>query len=193
MARGLGSVQKKILLLLLGGLALGLAGSPRRYFKILKEIGKGWEAINREALRKSIRSLYENHLIDTTENQDGTITIVLTEQGTEKAKTLTFNFDKIDIQSPAKWDRKWRIVIFDIPDYLKKVREAFRFQLRRLEFYPLQKSVFVHPFECQNEIDFLIEFFEMRRYVRQITADYIDNELHLKEIFKKSFLKIKKG
>ena len=38
MARGMGHVQKKILLLLLGGVVLGLSGSPRQYFKILGAI-----------------------------------------------------------------------------------------------------------------------------------------------------------
>lgn len=183
MPKGLGHVQKKILLLLLGGVALGLAGSPRRYFKIIKAIGKEWEAIDRQALWRSVRRLYENHIIEMIEKPDGTTTIVLTEQGTEKAKALTYNLDTMKTKLPSKWDGKWHIVIFDIPTDLKKVREAIRFHLRRLGFYSLQKSVFVYPFECQNEIDFLIEFFGVRRYVRQVTADYIDNEFHLKEIF----------
>jgi DNA-binding transcriptional regulator PaaX len=53
-----------------------------------------------------------------------------------------------------------------------------------LRFYQLQKSVFVLPYECRDEIEFLIEFYDIRSYVRQIVAEKIDNELHLKEIFK---------
>lgn len=186
MAKGLGPVQRKILLLLFGGLALGLAGSPRRYFKILNEIGKGWKMIDREVLQRSIHRLYASRLVDIKESSGGMMTIVLTEQGTERAKVLTYNLDKMKITPPARWDGKWYMVIFDIPTNLKKAREAFRFHLQRLGFYPLQKSVFVYPFEGKNEVDFLVEFLGVRRYVRQIKAEYIDNEFHLREIFKKS-------
>jgi len=50
-------------------------------------------------------------------------------------------------------------------------------------FYQLQKSVFIYPFECSNEINFVIEFFNLRPFVRQILAERIDNELHLKKIY----------
>ena len=50
MSRGLGKTQKKILLFLWGGVALGLSGSPARYFEILKSIGKEWKEIERQPL-----------------------------------------------------------------------------------------------------------------------------------------------
>jgi len=184
MARGLGSVQRKVLLLLFGGLALGLSGSPRRYFKILKAIGKEWEAINRDSLRKAIRRLYESRLITAKENPDGSAVMTLSSEGTRKARVLTRKLDDLRIEPPVRWDGKWRVVIFDIPTHLKPVREAFRFQLQRLGFYRLQKSVYVYPYECSDETDFLIEFFQVRRFVRQITAEFIDNALHLRQIFK---------
>ena len=67
MSRGLGETQRKILLLLFGGLALGLSGSPKRYFQILKAIGKEWEEINKQVLKRAIKSLYESKLIGEKE------------------------------------------------------------------------------------------------------------------------------
>jgi len=49
--------------------------------------------------------------------------------------------------------------------------------------YQLQKSVYVYTFEYKNELDFIIEYFNLRRYVRFILAKEIDNELHLRKIF----------
>ncbi len=46
-----------------------------------------------------------------------------------------------------------------------------------------QKSVFISPFECKDEVNFVIEFFNLRPYVRFITATEIDNALHLKNQF----------
>ncbi len=181
MPRGPGEIQQKILLLLLGGLALGLSGSPKRYFKILKEINKEWEKIEARALRRAIRSLYESKLIAEKQNPDGTITIILTEKGKQKA--LTYDFENMEIKKPQKWDGKWRVVLFDIPEKRKKFRESLRFHLKQLKFYEFQKSVFVHPYNCKDEIDYLIEFYDIRRFVRFIVADSIDNELHLEKHF----------
>ncbi len=177
-----GETQKKILLLLMGGLALGLSGSPVRSFKILKEIGKEWEEIEIQGLRRAIRNLYHSKLIREKENADGTITMVLTDKGKEKA--LIYNLDEMVIKKPKQWDGKWRIVLFDIPEKMRKIRDAFRHHLNQLEFYEFQKSVFVHPFDCRDEIDYLIEFYNARKFIRFIIAESLDNELHLKTHFK---------
>lgn len=47
--------------------------------------------------------------------------------------------------SNRKWDRKWRIVIFDIAETAKVVRESLRLKLKELGFGMLQKSVWVSP------------------------------------------------
>jgi DNA-binding transcriptional regulator PaaX len=182
MSKGLGITQKKVLLLLFGGLALGLSGSPTRYFQILKAIQKEWQEIDRQALRKAIKSLYESKLIAEKENPDGSVTLILTDKGKQKA--FTYNLDDMKIKVPRQWDKKWRVVLFDIPEKIKKIREAIRYHLKNLGFYEFQKSVFVHPYDCQDEIDYLLEFYDIRRFVRFIIADSIDNELHLKKHFK---------
>jgi len=66
---------------------------------------------------------------------------------------------------------------------LKKVREAFRYHLKRLGFVELQHSVFITAFKCHDEIEYLIEFYNARRFVRYIEADYVDNELDIKRKF----------
>ena len=56
-------------------------------------------------------------------------------------------------------------------------------KLKELGFYPMQKSVFIHPHECKDEIDFITELFELSPYVRFLRVKDIDIELHLKDIF----------
>lgn len=175
------TLQKKILLLLLGGLALGLSYSPRQYFRILKEIGKGWQEINRSALNRAIRSLYKSKLVKTKSSRDGTLTLILSENG--KTKALSYNLEKIKIRRPEKWDGYWRIVMFDVPEKLKKVREALRYHLKRFGFHEFQKSVFISPFPCQKEIEYLTEFYNARRFVRFMEVRKIDNELDLEKRF----------
>jgi len=182
MSRGLGKTQKKILLLLSGGLALGLSGSPTRYFKIIKLIGREWKEIERQSLKRAIKNLYMSKLIGEKQNKDGTITMFLTGEG--KRRALTYDLEKMEIKKPKQWDKKWRVVLFDIPDNRKKSRETLRFHLKNLGFYKFQESVFVHPYNCKDEIDYLIEFYDLRRFVRFIIADSIDNEIHLKTHFR---------
>ena len=182
MSKGLGDTQRKILLLLLGGLALGLSRSPKTSFKIIKGIKKEWEEINHQSLRRAIRSLYKSKLINEKQNTDGTITLILTDKGKQKA--LTYDLDEMKIKKPEKWDKKWRVVLFDIPDNRKKIREALRGHLKNMQFYEFQESVFVHPYDCEDEINYLIEFYDIRKFVRFIVAESLDNELHLKHHFK---------
>ena len=154
--------------------------SPRRYLKIIEEVAKNWREIEKRALYRAIVSLYKSQLIDQRTNKDGTITFILTKEG--KKLALTFNLEEMKLRKGV-WDKKWRIVIFDIPEKLRKIRDSLRYQLKLLEFYEFQKSVFVTPFPCDKEIDYIVEFYNIRRFVRFIEATSIDSELDLKRKF----------
>lgn len=173
-------IKQKILLLLLGGMAFGYSYTPQRQWRVLKAVARGWKEINREKLRDEIRKLYQSKLIKKKENPDGSYTIVLTEKG--KLKALTYHFQKMKIKG-GKWDGKWRLVVFDIPEKKRAGRDALRSKIKELGFYKLQKSVFIFPYQCKDEIDFIVEFFGLRKYVRFGILESIDNELHLRKIF----------
>jgi len=181
MPRRLSSTSQKILILLIGGISLGLTRSPMRYFKIIKDMGRAWREVNKKQLSDSIRSLYRSKLVDMKEGKDGSIKMILTEKG--KNKIISYNFEQMIIPKPNKWDKKWRIITFDIPENFKEARNALREKLNNLGFLKYQKSVFIHPYECKNEIDFVIEFFNIRPYVRYIVVESLDNELDLKKRF----------
>lgn len=175
-------IKQKILLLLLAGVALGLSRSPKNYFRILNSISKEWKEIDRNKLVRIVREFYRDRIIDYRENKDGMVEIILTKDGRQKA--LKYQIDEIKIKKPEKWDGKWRMVIFDIPEKKKKAREALRNKLRELGFRELQKSVLVFPYECEDEIDFIVEVFEIRPYVRFMRVDSFTNEEQLKIKFK---------
>ena len=87
------------------------------------------------------------------------------------------------INIPPKWDGFWRIVIFDVPEKFKKARNALSGKIKRPRFFPVAKSVFVYPFECRNEIDFVSEFFGTGKFVHYIVAKELDGEKFLKQHF----------
>jgi len=173
-------IKQKILLLLSAGIAFGYSYTSQKQWKIIKGTTNEWKKINEKELRDEIRKLYQIKWIEKEEKADGSYTILLTDKG--KLKTLTYHFQEMKIKK-KNWDGKWRIVIFDIPEKLKKSRDALRRKLKNLGFYELQKSAFVFPYQCQNEIEFVIEFFNLRKYVRFGILERIDNGLYLKKIF----------
>lgn len=170
--------KRKILLLLQAGFALSLTPSPRMHGYILRELGKDWRSIDQDYLKRIVNEFRYEKLIDWQEKQDGSIKVVLSKRGEEYA--LEYKIDEIKIKKPAAWDQKWRLVMFDIPERKRKARDALRNKLKELGFHELQKSVFVCPFPCQNEVEFIVEFFEVRRYVRFGEIINLINEEELK-------------
>lgn len=71
------------------------------------------------------------------------------------------------------WDHKWRVVIFDIPTELHRERNKLRFRLKSLGFIMLQKSVFVIPYACEEELGDICGKLKIADYVDIITAESI--------------------
>jgi len=162
-------------------LLLSLSRRPDQYFRILKGITREWKHINKRVLHIAIKKLYKSKLINCVEGKNGLITLILDDEG--KKKILKYDLENMKIKKPKKWDGLWRIVIFDVHERFKKGRDALAVGLKRLNFYPIQKSVFIYPYECKNEVDFITEIFQLRPYVRFILAKSIDIDLELKEKF----------
>lgn len=74
----------------------------------------------------------------------------LTKRG--KQKINLYKLEKIDLTSRGNWDRKWRLIIFDIPEKIRVVRNILRNKLREWNCYKIQHSVFVYPYSCEKEI-----------------------------------------
>ena len=173
--------KQKILLLLLAGVSLSLTKSPKGYFKILRSLPKEWKEIKRRRLNEIIKEFYNDRLVSFKESKEGLAEIVLTKDGETKA--LRFKLDEIEIKKPAKWDEEWRVVIFDIPERFKKAREALRNKLKDLGFVKLQESVFIFPYECEDEINFIMEVFLIRPFVKFVRVKSFTNEEKLRVNF----------
>ncbi|MFC1757127.1 CRISPR-associated endonuclease Cas2, partial [Patescibacteria group bacterium] len=148
--------KRKVILLLQAGFALGLTPSPMMHFYIFKELSKEWKDIDRQYLYRIIREFYRDRLVEWKEKADGSIQVVLSEEG--KKRAFEFKIDEMEIKKPNIWDGKWRLVLFDVPEKRRNARDALRNKLQELGFRELQKSVFVFPYPCRDEIDFVVEF-----------------------------------
>ncbi len=173
--------REKILLLLLGGLAFGYSITPNRQWRVLKTISKEWQKIDRKELTEGISYLYRLGFVDREKDKNGIIKILPTKIG--KLKFLNDELLKLKDKN-NKWDGKWRMVAFDIPEKYRKGRDALRWKLKRIGFCELQKSVLVTHYDCKEEITSLVKFFELEKYIRFGILEYIDNEDYLKKAFK---------
>lgn len=178
-----GSVQKKILLIFLGGIALGLSSNPRQYFSTFKKIRKDWGKINQYNFARSIQRLSWEKLIEEKILPNGSFKLILTEKGKREAKKLSLLGSSIKFKKSKHWDGKWRIVVFDIPEKDRLFRDILREHLRALQFFKLQQSVFVSPYPFEKPVSELISLYSAEPYVRVITAIKIDNESKLKKHF----------
>ncbi len=88
------------------------------------------------------------------------------------------------LNKPKHWDKKWRVVIFDIPEKKKKVRDQVRNLFVSAGFERLQDSVWVYPYDCENIIGLLKTDLGIGRDVLCMIVDEIENDRYLREIFK---------
>ena len=152
--------------------------SPRNYFKILKGVASEWKEIKKEDYTQSLKNFIKTDWLILKKKKMEQLKLSLLKPDIKKP--FLFKIDEIKIKKPEKWDGKWSIVVFDIPEKKKAAREALRKKLKDLKFVELQKSTFINPYECEDEVDFIVEFFQTRPYVRYIRAEYFTNEEQLK-------------
>ena len=114
--------------------------------------------------------------------------IELLEKGKKKLKNCLTQ--DILIPTPRKWDKKWRIVIYDIPNDKKVRRDILRTKLENLGFLELQESVYVYPFDCLKEINLIKNMYFLGSHVQYIIAERIEMEIDLiKKFFDRGILK----
>jgi DNA-binding transcriptional regulator PaaX len=174
-------IKDILTILIVSGMVCIAATSP--YFGT--NIVKGFKKMKRYNKKKVYNTFYKLRKSGCIriKSQKGQIYISLTEKGKKKAGWL--QIDSLKIKRPRKWDRKWRLVAFDISQPRLLYREALRGKLKELGFYLLQKSIWVHPFDCRDEVNLLRDFFSFSEdEMRLIVANDIGRDRGLKEIFK---------
>lgn len=80
-----------------------------------------------------------------------------------------------------KWDGRWRVVIFDIPEENKVVREEVREKLKELGFGMLQKSVWLTPFKLEEDLTNFLAAKRLSPYVLVMVVKelWVDDEQEL--------------
>jgi len=141
------------------------------------------ERFSERQIRTAIQNLKRRKLIKIVEEKNGRFRVELTMDGKKRVKE--FSFDALKIKQPKKWDGKWHVLIFDIPTskVYNSARDALRLKIKQLGLFQLQRSVWVHPFPCEEEILFVAENYKVEKYIDILTVEKLLHENVLRAKF----------
>lgn len=155
---------------------LGIA-APNAAGHIIKMLGWVPDRKNRYATERTLKSLENKKFIKFwTKNGQGKLE--LTKEG--RIHLAGLQVKSIKLPHKTRWDGLWRIVSFDIPEKLKINRQRFTRSLNFAGMYNFEKSVFVYPHECREQIFKIAELYEVKKYVRYIVARSVEPDFELK-------------
>lgn len=95
--------------------------------------------------------------------------------------------DNLCIAAPRIWDKHWRIIIYDIPETHKNSRDALARKLRHIGCFQLQKSTWITPFPCKDEVMKLAETYNIASYITLFVAMELENSKPLITRFCKKY------
>lgn len=141
---------------------------------------EAWKRFNIPYLQRTLRRLEKQKLVEIDEEK-GMQVVKITNDG--RKRVLRMALDELAIKKPRAWDQKWRLVSFDLPEKLSKIRKILVEYLRAWGFYPLHKSVYLHAYPCLNEVDFLREYLGVGEYVIVFKVSRIENDQVFRDFF----------
>ncbi|HLB32446.1 MAG TPA: hypothetical protein VJL27_02735 [Patescibacteria group bacterium] len=137
-------------------------------------------------LRRRLHGRWESNLPQAIDNLKRRGYLEVVEVDNKKALKLTIKGKlKTFIRRKShEWDGRWRLVAFDIEEKRRSTRDVFRSNLRLLGFKPMQKSLWISPYDVSEEIEELLDLLNLRVNVDYFIADAITNKDKFLELFK---------
>ena len=141
---------------------------------------------NKRVFSNTFSRLKRVKYLTIKQSTNGSHDVSLTKRGIKVARRGYSGLSPLlNISPPRKWDRKWRLILFDVSSTDQSKRTAFRSLIRRLGAVMLQKSVWIYPYDCTEQINILKSFFTFTdKEVRVVVADTIGNDRELRTQFR---------
>ena len=96
--------------------------------------------------------------------------VILTKKGAEKVLKAKLKMKNKQKRS----DKRWQMIIFDIPEEKKSLRNLLRGKLRLLEYRMLQKSIWVCPYDVIKETELVLRKYSLDPYVKLFLIEEIE-------------------
>ncbi len=121
--------------------------------------------VKKSVLSQAIKRLREQGLIELISDKE--LVLRLTDSGKDKAL-----WKKLALRD-EKWDGKWRLVIWDVPEKRRLARDLLRFKLKQIGFIQWQKSVWASKINCTKLLRDFIKQVGIEDWVMVIESDNI--------------------
>lgn len=132
-----------------------------------------WHLFNPNYLKQTIKRLNGNGLLEKS-NINNRQVYRISERG--KARLLSYIMSELEVPSKPEWDGKWRIVIYDIGATSKDKQQSLRRFLKKMGFYQMQKSVYITPFNCQDEVSYLKSYFGFGTDLKYMLVEQLEED-----------------
>lgn len=119
-----------------------------------KEVGK-------KAFAKLIYYLKTRNYI-RVKNLEGKKAIILTKEGVGRVLKASF---VVEGRNKRK-DKKWIMLIFDVPEKYRKSRDLLRSILHNLGYKMFQKSVWITPYDVSEKTEKLLQYHSLDNFVK---------------------------
>jgi len=175
------SIQKIVLTTIAVVGVLSVAILAPNALQVIKQFSGRKKYNQKKYLNNSIHTLIKKGYIKFETKENGQKFVKLTDKG--KIELLKYQLGDLKIKKPKKWDKKWRVVIFDIKEKKRLTRDILRSTLNRLGFIKLQNSVWVYPYSCEELMIMLKSDLFVGKDVLYLVVEKIENDKWLKESF----------
>lgn len=146
----------------------------------LKLFGFGNKRYPQRYLQSAVGRLKEKGYI-VFEEKNGKKFLRLTQKG--KQQLRKYQYGENTLPKAKRWDKKWHIVIFDIPEKKRVLRNKVRDTLINFGFIKLQNSVWVYPYPCEEIITMLKADYKIGKNLLYIKVEKIEYDKPLKDFF----------
>lgn len=163
------AVKGALLISAVGALlvAPGLAHGAKVFLR--KSSAKEEREMKRHEILRAARRLEKQGLVRIISVDDG-IRVESTSAGEKALHYARYKDVQLTI-SRKQWDGIWRVVLFDVPEKRRHVRDAIRRLLLHMGFFPLQKSALATPVPCKNVIEDIATLFEAEHAIVYLETD----------------------
>ena len=164
----------------LTGLAVVAMAAPNVFQAFPRNFLKEGKKYSKRSLDQALERLLKKGWVKFVQGRNGW-RIELTEAGREQFQAYEMRQKMI---TPSKrWDGNWHMLVFDIEEDRKLIREKVRRTIEQLGFYRLQDSVWVHPYECEEVLELLRTKYKVRHQALYVCAKKIAKDEWLRRHF----------
>ena len=119
-------------------------------------------ALQGKAYKREIKKLEKTGYVALTKTPKGVVARLL-EKSAKRLRRILIE-DIVLPKQPHRWDGKWRLYFFDIPEKHRAARDYLRRKLKDLGMFNVQRSVFVYPYDCRQELDLISDYYQVSEY-----------------------------